>query len=54
MRLTGGRAPLVGLQSSRDLVQLIAHDHGLGMKVEAVATTCPLIPRGWTFTGRVE
>ncbi len=54
VRLEGGRAQLVGLLSSRGLVELLAHAHSLNMEVEAVPPSCPHLPRGWRFTGRCD
>ena len=54
VRLEGGRAQLVGLLSSRGLVELLAHAHSLHMEVEAVLPSCPQLPRGWRFTGRCD
>jgi len=54
VRLDGGRAQLVGLLSSRGLVELIAHANSLNMDVEAVPPSCPHLPRGWRFTGRCD
>jgi len=54
VRLEGGRAQLVGLLSSRGLVELLAHAHSLNMDVEDVPPSCPHLPRGWRFTGRCD
>ena len=54
VRLEGGRAQLVGLLSSRGLVELLAHANSLNMDVEDVPPSCPHLPRGWRFTGRCD
>lgn len=54
VRLEGGRAQLVGLLSSRGLVELLAHAHSLNVDVEDVLPSCTHLPRGWRFTGRCD
>ena len=54
VRLDGGRAQLVGLLSSRGLVNLLAQAHQLGLEVHSVQPSCALMPRGWRLTGRVD
>lgn len=54
VRLEGGRAQLVGLMPSQRLVQLLVHGHQLALDIHSVSPSCPQMPRGWRFTGRVD
>jgi hypothetical protein len=47
-------AQLVGLQTARGLVDLLALAHQLGLRVQSVPPTCPDMPRGWRFFGNAD
>ncbi len=53
VRLRPNLVQLVGLLSARGLIELIAHALAAGLEVEAVAASCPEMPRGWRFRGAV-
>lgn len=54
VRLQDGRLQLVGLLSSRGLIEVLAIAHQLGLDVQSVLPTCADMPRGWRFSGEVE
>lgn len=54
VRISESDVQLVGLLSARRLVELLAWAHQLGMRVQAVAPTCPDMARGWRFFGAGE
>jgi len=47
-------AQLVGLQTARGLVDLLALAHQLGLTVQSIPPSCPDMPRGWRFFGNAD